>query len=88
MDSSLASIVTELQKNPDHHNKRSGPQHHKEHFKLSKDGVVLRASKNNHWQIVVPISLLLQVAMTTRHQAISELKEHSSESQIISGGQK
>ena len=61
MDSSLASIVTELQKNPDHHNKRSGPQHHKEHFKLSKDGVVLRASKNNHWQIVVASSLLLQV---------------------------
>ena len=61
MDSSLASIVAELQKNPDHYNKNSGPQHHKEHFKLSKDGVVLRASKNNHWQIVVLNSLLLQV---------------------------
>ena len=52
MDSSLASIVTELQKNPDYYNKKSGPQHHKEHFKLSKDGVVLTASKNNHWLIV------------------------------------
>ena len=41
MDSSLASIITELQKNPAHYNKNSGPQHHKEHFKLSKDGVVL-----------------------------------------------
>ena len=61
MDSSLASIATEMQKNPDHYNKTSGPQHHKEHFKLSKDGVVLRASKNNHWKIVVPSSLLLQV---------------------------
>ena len=61
MDSSLASIVTELQKNHDHYNKKSGPQHHKEHFKLSKDGVVLRANKNNQRQIVVPSSLLLQV---------------------------
>ena len=61
INSSLASIVTELQKNPDHYNKKSDPKHHKEHFKLSRDGVVLRASKNNHWQIVVPSSLLLQV---------------------------
>ena len=61
MNSSLVSIVTELQKNPDHYNKKSGPQHHKEHFKLSKDEVVLRAKKDNHWQIVVRVSLLLQV---------------------------
>ena len=61
VDPSLASIVTELQKSPDHYNQRSGPQYYKGHFKLSKDGVVLRANKNNHWQIVVPSSLLLQV---------------------------
>ena len=61
MDPNLAFIVTELQKNPDHDNQRSGPQLHKEHLKLSKDGVGLRANKKNHWQIVVPISLLLQV---------------------------
>ena len=61
MDPNLASIVTQLQKNPDRYNQRSGKQHHNEHFRLSKDGVVLRANKNNHWQIVVPSSLLLQV---------------------------
>ena len=75
MDPNLASIVTELQKHPDHYNQRSGPQPHKEHFKLSKDGVVLRANKNNHWQIVVPSSLMLQVLQvghdnpTSSHQS-------------------
>ena len=43
MDPNMASIVTELQNNLDHYNQRSGPQHHKEHFKLSKDGVLSRA---------------------------------------------